>query len=1592
MPASKNTWNKGLNSDLSKLKSQQDSYLDAKNIRVLTDEGTSSLAIENIRGNKLSFKLPQVQRTYKIDFSGVVGDVTIYIDRLFSIDSFVIENAGGKSNEDISDELNKLIQQSTALYDNQYIKAYYNNNYVVIYDFLPQSEVDAGIFGINIETVPSISVVRTNPVFNHTILGWGYYNDNLVIISCNETSNSENPVGTEGFIWDAKYLNQDNTILNADGDYLNPLYHLKYAGKLNLSRQYAIYKHLKCRYESSEIIRLVWTDWNNNLRTCNIAEPQIWATPEDVFSFLPVHAPQKPVVSRVISGGSLPPGKYQYFYQLYTEQGAVSTYSPVSNLIAINIGDTSYAQRGGIQGDTPDKSTEITITNLDTNYSFIRLGYVIYQTADDPQTFWFFEDLVPQSGSYVTTHNGNENDIPIEPSSTITNLNKPPSIFKTIDVVRNRLFAANAKSVNFDMDGVFDTRVYRFKSTKNTFLYNEQSDVFNFPSVEINGNLNIVEIENVPQLGTFYEQLLAIPDSFDLINPFNNEDPDYPLNGGDWITNSQFKFQIDGVTLGGSGPNISYDFCRTTNIAETGNYQPQGSPYLAPRVDSNVIYSSEFNDTYTYPGGASQWLDTPKSPLIETLFTGYSRGEVYRWGIVFFDKYGYPSYANWIGDIKFPFAADSNGEYGLTTETTGVNGSPFFFMNDPENIPDGGSLTNTFNMFNTLTNTDIFLNGTLIFNYVCNTSNNSSGEFCTAFNDSSTGNSGGLTATAVYTTANSPIVFTGTATGTLKLERNPGGANAEFSLMSPTNPVETQQLGITFYLDTTTPQFQAIKDSISGWSYVRVRRDVVNSTKLGTGYLQPTFQIFNSSNVEDGLALAPYAKGSMSSVIPVGSSKINPRWDYNATRVRAQNQVFVAPNFLTRSIGGFSERDYIRFLGRTKPLPNTVKYWQEILVPDFNGYDPGVGGGVGSFMYYVKANDFDYSYIDSGATNPPNSIATTSNYLNANSTWEVKARLWVNKSTAADSLDAALGPLFTKFYNMSNDGPDLNSYDAIDDLKFTQWGTQCEVLQFDSGRVYPDTANIYSSLILFPFYLVSYERFLAKQYGGFSRAARYANQYILTNHFMPYPSIDDGIIRNDVYGGDTYVNYFDWQRVNPNGSAVSGWPVDDDVSAGHRPTGVAVFYPAECIFNADLNTTSEHASVRSSKESIDIGNYIYNPAMSQQNTTNIFVSKAFNQTNVNEEPHTIYGSDPKIDNERSDAWRTLFINNSLSVNGNYGEINRLAQFKDRLFYYQNDAVGIAAVDERVLENDGDITQTQLGIGRLLQRYDYITTETGCKHSFAVETTGDGIYHYDSFINKLFKYTLGRSKADSDGMNPLTDIKGLVGFFRTAFVGSNLKSEDKILRKDNRVGIVSGYNSEYNSVYFTFFDEEAGIQHTIAFNELMDSFESFYDFYPSMYLNMRKRFLSLDPNTTSGGYMHNLGLRNNFYGQWFPSTVKFRVNENSDLVKTFDNFQINTEVIINNLQVARTVTSYSISNDYQIIPETNANFVQKIRSWRMIIPRDETKPKLAIKPRISDKYMDVTFNYEDSNLGLGDDIFRLHDVITEYSMRSKILPK
>ncbi len=1591
MPVSKNTWIKGLNSDFSKLKTQPDSYLDAKNIRVITDEGSSTFAIENIRGNKFDFKLPPIEATHSFTkINNYSGTAFIFIQRTVFDPStgfsyveqnfFTINNIQDKSYEFISIELNNILADPTFIFSGkENLKFYFNSNNVVLYDFKPQSDIINSSITVTTSNIEYIQ--RTDKITGHTILGWGVYNDNVVLISCSGGESSVDPLDTEGFLWDVTYNNATGNIITSqlDGLFLKPLTTLKYAGRLNLSRNYTISEHLKCRFESTEITRVVWTDWYNNLRTCNIQDPQIWATPEELFSYIPLHLPQKPIIEQIIDGGTLPAGKYQYFYQLYSNQGAKSTYSPVSSLISLFSGDISkYVVTGSKPGVNSQKSVKIQLTNLDTNYDIIRIGYIVYQIADFPEAFFFDERFIPDDGFISIVHNGNENDIPVD-STEIANLNRPPEIFKTLDVVRNRLFAANAITKYFDP--AFDARAYRFNSSRISKLYNA-SDTISTPSVLINANSNTISIEGNISGPIDYS---LIPDNFDVINPFNDENPDIsvnPLSAGNWGANSQYKYKSDGITLGGEGLNISYEFIVDTKLAKLAGL-PNTTPYIRPAMDGVNDFTQPFTDTYTYYLSNNTSLDSMKNPYVESLFTGYSRGEVYRFGIVFYDIYGYPSYVNWIGDIKFPFAYDSNGDFGLTDNNAGNRDFAILTI-DPSYYSDSLSQT--------------IFNNTLLFSG----SVSDITDYVDTFNTSFLPNALDITA-SVYNSTQVYFSFpAGLGAVGLIIEALPGGStvNSTSAIVFPagysqvSGDLYTKQIGIKFTLDISKPQFQAIKDQISGWSYVRVRRDINNSTRLGTGVLLPTVYVEFAPDSVGKYNIVPYERSG--DILPT-----NDRWLFDSTiqgnpnwRTRARIQTFYSPNFLNRKSGFFISNDYMRMIGRTNDFSQLSYYSQKI----FNS----ATWPSNTVLYYIASADFNYTY-GLETTNPlvPDSTGTTSDYTaTSKNKFEIAGRTYVNYPTGGGSLPVnSITGLDFPFINMAS-----SNMNEAENNEYMEWGNACELMTFIQPG--PDTSRAYNSNTLkLPLYLTSYERYLTSQYGGWLRSDRYGNDYILTNHFQPwdkntsednYPS---GLVTNGVFGGDTYVNYFDWQRSNINYKEGSGWDISPNPGS-NPPFGLGLFFPCESSFNTELNISNQHASNRldtvEGSYTITPSYYVYNDALSQQNTTNLFISKGLNQTNVVREPHTIYGTEPKLDNERIDSWRSFLINNALTVNGNYGEINRLVQFKDKLYYYQNDGFGVASVNERVLANEGDATQTQLGTGTLLQRFDYISTETGAKHSFAVKATGSAIYHYDAFINKLFKYSMSK---DGAGVSPLTDVNGLSGFFRTAFVNTELKTKDKILLPPTkqgtpqRCGIVSGYNSEYNTVYFTFFVPDGPFEtsYTIAYNELLDSFESFCDFYPSLYLNMRKRFLSINPSQTSEVYTHNLGLRNTFYETTFPSYIKFRVNENSDFVKTFDNFIINTEVIdvATDQQLNETITSYGISNDYQIVNERIANFTEKIRSWRLQIPRDETNPNLTIKPRMSDKYIDVLFKH---TINGGDKIFRLHDVMTEYSLRSKILPR
>ena len=528
----------------------------------------------------------------------------------------------------------------------------------------------------------------------------------------------------------------------------------------------------------------------------------------------------------------------------------------------------------------------------------------------------------------------------------------------------------------------------------------------------------------------------------------------------------------------------------------------------------------------------------------------------------------------------------------------------------------------------------------------------------------------------------------------------------------------------------------------------------------------------------------------------------------------------------------------------------------------------------------------------------------------------------------------------------------------------------------------PDiTANFYTDGGVGEVNIASYERYNTAQYGGRTRSFRYDNQYIPC-YFSPINNLNN---LHDVWGGDAVVNLYDFQRSEIVISTDVGFQPSSQTNSDG---GKAVLFPAESHnLNPEYRIRQTQLPARRIGEDV-IYNERYNipnRAYYQENNSTLFFSKALNQKDILEQPFSIYVSSPKLDGETVNSWRFFKVNDFISVNGNFGPINKILEFRDKLFFFQNAASGITAVNERVLINEGSTEQTQLGTGGVLSRYDYLTTESGAFHQFAVEKYGGGILYYDAFNNKIIKLT--------NDATSFSDLKGLRGLLLT--LPDRFKTNDRILMPSS-VSVHCAFDSQLNKIYFTFKNiTEAGDKsRTISIDGLFDFFETTNNkFKPTMYLSLEDGFISSEPSLNNTVYFHNKGNCNDFYGELGPSLIKIRVNPESNFVKTFDGFEFNTEVEQNLLSLQETISTIRMSNDYQnsglvnLVP--GVNITPRLRKWRFNKVRS-TNSTYGLRDRMRDKYLDVTLTFNQQNIN-DNKSFILHDVITEYSMRSTIKP-
>lgn len=405
------------------------------------------------------------------------------------------------------------------------------------------------------------------------------------------------------------------------------------------------------RKESSDIEKIYWIDGNNNyLRFANLANGAA-ALKEGVnyisakkFGIVSNVKFVTPVMTGITSGG-LNVGMVQYSYQLYNKNGSETAFAPTTGLYHIVSASeylaNSYAYEGNEAGEESGKSYSFSITLPTDSYEYdsIRVVSLHYTTYGQlPAINIVVEKPISETGviSFTDSGSGYTGSYTPEQFSILSHLYKAGDIESN----KNYLFLANITEDFFDV-GTYDARAYRFNAPylgSDPYFIGWASDggyykIYTAPFV---GKWE--QYNSSDQLITSGTDLRTIPEDADLINHYN----DSSLDAHRTVLES-FKYQVDGATLGGSGHNISYTF---------------GYSYLYPDDGATTWNISTSTRSYNPEGSANLGYSGYYAPNYTAHYKAYEFNETYRFAIVFRDKYGRESVANWIGDIRMPSMED----------------------------------------------------------------------------------------------------------------------------------------------------------------------------------------------------------------------------------------------------------------------------------------------------------------------------------------------------------------------------------------------------------------------------------------------------------------------------------------------------------------------------------------------------------------------------------------------------------------------------------------------------------------------------------------------------------------------------------------------------------------------------------------------------------------------------------------------------------------------------------------------------------------------------------------------------------------------
>lgn len=475
------------------------------------------------------------------------------------------------------------------------------------------------------------------------------------------------------------------------------------------------------------------------------------------------------------------------------------------------------------------------------------------------------------------------------------------------------------------------------------------------------------------------------------------------------------------------------------------------------------------------------------------------------------------------------------------------------------------------------------------------------------------------------------------------------------------------------------------------------------------------------------------------------------------------------------------------------------------------------------------------------------------------------------------------------------------------------------------------------------------KRPIASAYGGNTYVSRQNSVYISTNSYVIINSSSTEATVTYTHGGDTFLNLLDY----PCTFTYQG---NDENTWKEVKRFVAAYIPFESsinmnLFNGDMaHRTYTPNNYLDSHLQLDVtqkGNYhvqdrpyyVYNAVYSSQMGSKQFVPNSIYAEDNTRVYNRIMVSQAKTNNEILDNWTIFRVADYLDVDNQYGDITNLKVFKDRLFYWQDTALGIASVNERALITDDNMGQLTLGTGGILSRYDYVTILNGSSitNDKSIVNSDNVLYWYDFDKNEICSYTGQVSQLSKEKQ-----------------VQTYLNEKPSNERND----VLGLFDKKYNEIWFKFDNK------SLIFNEQLGRFTSFYTFDPEWSLQFSDKNVTLRNNTY---YLINDSDTSDLDTVSKNAIIELVVNKDPLYTKTFDNVRFSGNFVNSDgSEVTQGMIKYlKFNTKEQVATVTNdVPLDYREETFRFPVPRqnDFNDNVLSFPARMRGKYMVCQYNF------------------------------